>query len=143
MNKKLIIAIAIVALLVGGVIGLLGKKQEKTLGVGSNGINVIDGNPTSAGSTTTPAGNSGLPVQVLARNNSRQYAVICNDDSTNNVYLTMRDFTSPTAAGTNVSGTIRINSGGGCYEILPENLFLGQVWATSTARSVKILFLDK
>lgn len=145
MNK--VLNTALLLIIVGLLAGSFFKQESLLGGVGSNGINVIDGNATNVGATSTPNNNSGEPVKVLARNNGRQYASICND-ATTPIYLIFKDFASVQVASSSAATTLsyRLNAAniaGNCYQIRPENLFLGEVWATSTIRSHQVIFYDK
>ncbi len=73
-------------------------------------------------------------TMVLPPRASRRYAVIVND-SDETIYLT-RGVNAVLRKG------IRLNAGGGSYEIKPENLFLGQVNAIC-ASGGKILTISE
>ena len=65
---------------------------------------------------------------------NRKYALFVND-STNDIYLNL--------GGTAVANTgIRLNSGGGSLEMMPENLFYGDVNFISTAAADRLLVTE-
>ncbi len=101
--------------------------------------------------TTTSTGSFGdgtIPVKLLDMNSARDYAIFCNDSNVP-VYLTVTTSvltvdglgtTNGDAAATSSIAAldgIRLNANGGCYELLPENLVWGHVWATSTGGITK------
>ena len=103
------------------------------------GFNVIDTVTHTATST-----DGVLPMKLLEENTSRLNAVIQNDSDTA-LYIFFQEFASNIAASTTVlvNTGIRVNANGGEYVIKPENLYTGQVWATSTAGSKNILITEK
>lgn len=109
----------------------LAKEQPKDTQLGAfaaAGFNVID--TTSSTVTTTKAVNATL---VLPTNRSRIYGAIQNDSDTD-VYIYLANFTDQSAASTTVirNQGIRLPANGGFYEMLPENIYTGQVWVAST-----------
>jgi hypothetical protein len=101
----------------------------------------IGANITNGATTTT---SLAVPVKVLNTNGSRRYALITNDSDTV-VYLYLGYFASPKAASTTVALNtgVRLAASGGSFEIDPDNLYTGQVWATSTAASKKLIYVEK
>lgn len=137
--KFILIQVAISTLLVGLVAWAISARQkdvEPETGV-TQQDNVLYG--MSPNSTTTAAV---LPVLVLARDRFRNYAAVINDSDTA-VYITCKNFDSPSAASTTADlDGIRLNASGGSLEFLPENLCLSDVWASSTVSGKKILFVS-
>ncbi len=84
---------------------------------------------TENGATSTCLSCAG--VRVLDRNDDRQYALITNDSS-NVIWLSLATTTSDKTVVPLPNEGIRLNASGGSYEIKPENMFTGDVWATST-----------
>ena len=95
---------------------------------------------TTAGATTT---STNLPVKVLSNNSDRHYATIQNDSDTV-VYLHLERFASGAAASTSVllNQGIRLNADGGTFEINVNNMYTGEIWATSSAANKNILFVE-
>lgn len=98
-------------------------------------------NPTNSATTTQIS----LPVMVLNINADRKYASIQNDSDTV-IYLHLAYF----ASASDASSTVLLNEG---FRLLPSaanefiideiNLYTGQVWATSSAASKNIIYLEK
>ena len=107
---------------------------------------------TSTGSFT----DGMMPVKLLERDADRVYALIINDSSSDiYVYATssnlgtdgLGDSVFDAAATSSLvsinpdeemsQSGIRVVSDGGAYEILPDNLVIGYIWATSTAGATK------
>lgn len=133
----ILLALTIIALIVLVAIGL----QKKSLG----GAISITGslNPFST-VTHTVTSTLGLEaVQLLATTTARTGVLIQNDGATA-VYLRLKSFPNATNATANVTPNsgIRVNANGGEYKILPENLYTGPIWATSTAQGMKILITE-
>ena len=136
--------------MVGGVVlgvvgafllGMLARPQKVVLPLGINSGEVNQFHTTNQAVVTTS--NSGLPARVLAENTSRYYAAIVNDSDTA-IYITLQSFTNSSSASTTVGAGkgIRLNSNGGSYEILPENMYTGEVWASSSASGKSITSVD-
>jgi len=99
-------------------------------------------NPTNGATTTTA---SSLPVKVLDNNADRKFASIQNDSDTD-IYLHFGYFANASAAST----TVGVNQG---FRLLPnaanefiindEQMYTGQVWASSTAGSKNIVTIEK
>ncbi|MBI3980968.1 hypothetical protein HY345_03130 [Candidatus Microgenomates bacterium] len=117
------------------------QKEPKSLGAGATDFNLVDSMTLSA--TSTVANASGDPVKVLSRNYNRIYAVIQNDSDTD-IYLWPQNFANIAAASSTVSATGSLKlTPGGHLELLPENMIITDVWATSTLGNKRILFLEK
>lgn len=134
----------ILILLVAGQIGgqLVVKKMDKPSSLGGSNYNNVNILNTVTHSSTSTA-SLPLPVLVLARNSSRAYAKIANNSATA-VNIFLGNFASMSAASTSVSSTAGIrlapvNSPGFEYDIKPENLYVGDVWASSTLSGLQIL----
>lgn len=143
--QKLLNIIGIMVLFFAAYI-FLSQEKYKNAGIFSepesfgSDINLLEGNIANSATSTT----SDLPVKVLDNNSARQYAKIMNDSDTA-VYLYLGNFASPSAASTSVAINkgVRLNANGGEYVIESGNLWFGQVWATSTAASKGIIYLEK
>jgi len=138
MKKHIFVVSAIAIVLI--VLAFLGGRYLKpdAPAGGTSVDNLIDG----LTSTATSTGGT-FPIKVLDTNYGRGYALIQND-SANDVYLWFQDFTTTA----NASTTVAVNKGvllkpAGHYEMLPENLIVGQVWATSTVSGSRILIIEK
>ena len=110
------------------------SNKTPPLGAGSQGtVNVVD--KIIRGTTTTLDTNSQI---VIPASSTRIYALIINDSDTD-IYLHFQNFTDHVAASTTVirNRGIRLNANGGSYEILPENMYVGDVWVASTTASGK------
>jgi len=145
--KKSIIAVlsTIIVLLSGGV------AVEK---LGFSEFNDLQ-NPVIT-STSTGSFATNVPVKVLDNKTGRRYARIINDDDTSDVYLYITNDAlchnfAELASGCDASATstiteltgIRLENEGGYYDITPDNQFTGEVWATSSASSVKIITIER
>ena len=144
--KKILIGsgVGLLLVLLVAQLTVLIKIQNQTAGFNSKRDNAVGSYATrnllnfmSPNSTTTAV--SGLPVLVLARDRNRQTARIQNDSATP-IYITEQNFDSPMAASTtaNLNGG-RLNASGGTLEY-EDNLWQGDVWASSTLTGLKILF---
>lgn len=144
-NNFAVIALAVVAglaIIASLVMGLQKLKVEEYAGAytppSGNTIDLMDELSTTTKTT--------MPVLALARNTSRLYAAFVNDsDTVMYLYFATTTFSNPSAASTTVgiNKGIRLNANGGSYEILPENLFIGEVWVTSTASGKKLLITSQ
>ena|SRR3990167_7189199 len=141
--NKLYIPIAGGVLILGIILGALVNHQQPAeapqqpiLGLAGSAyaINQID--RTTLTNTSTHTNNAQI---ILPRNNNRKYAIIVNDSSVA-VYIHLRNFDSNNAASTTVRNGIgiRLNASGGNYEILPENLYIGDIWIASTTATQTI-----
>jgi hypothetical protein len=86
--------------------------------------------------TTTSAITEKL---VLPANEARTYAIITNDSDTV-IYLNQSDVS---ASSTIDKFSIRLNANGGTYEITDKNLYVGNVYASSSVAGKNILVLEK
>jgi len=108
------------------------------------GSNIFTSGVNNSATTTR---DFAYPVKVLSANSGRQYAHICNDSDTV-IYLAL-DSESPTSTiNTRIipNSGIRLNAvsnANSCFDITTDNLYLGEVWATSTAAAKKIIFIEK
>jgi hypothetical protein len=87
-------------------------------------------NDFRSGLSTTTTTSVGLPKIVLTPRSGRKYAVITNTTATI-AYLSL----NATTTGTNLADsdfTIPLAASGGTYAINPDNLYLGNVWASSS-----------
>lgn len=141
MENKTFITMIIAVLIVVGVAVLVMIKQPAPPEVGLQTGIYNNFSKCFSFSTTTLAN---LPVKLLEFNPNRQYSSIVNDSSTN-LYITLATSTfTPASASTTVvsSGGIRLNSGGGAYEILPENMTWNEVWVATSTAGQRILIQD-
>lgn len=93
-------------------------------------------NDSQANLFLTVATSSGMIVTtssslVTASSTSRSYYVIVNDGS-NTVYLQFNDKDATVGSG------LRLNAGGGSYEINPDNLYRGAIRAIASGGSSNI-----
>ncbi len=142
-NNLAVIALAVVAvlaLIATVIVGLSKVGNEYAGAFAAPGHNQF---VTVTQTATTTATNL-LPVQVFATNTSRIYGLVVNDSDTD-IYIFLKGFSnSLTAAGlVDFNKGIRLNANGGNYEILPENMYLGPIWASSTATGKRLLTIEK
>lgn len=92
--------------------------------------------PNFSGATHSVITVANATTAVLAKNESRQYALLIND-SDEAVYIKF-------GAAAVVSEGIRINAAGGSYEISPAkaNLYVGAINAICTSGSKKLLVTE-
>lgn len=140
MNKYSItaIVISIVAILFAGY--AISLRQNPPQGAfAAPGFNIF-ARPTHTATST----HTTMPVLLMSTNTSRVYGLIENDSDTV-MYLYFGGFQDPVSASTTVNPNegVRVNANGGSYEILPENMYYGPIWATSTAASKNILITEK
>ena len=145
MTKLEKVGLAIVALGIAGLYYFLIPLHKPTLGSGGGSVDTTNFlNTVNHSVTTTYSGP--LPVKILAADYNRQYAHIENDSATV-VYIFLQTFSGATtstqesAASTTVgiNKGIRLPANGGSYDIKPENLYPGDVYASSTLGGLKIL----
>jgi len=142
----LVIVIAVAVVATGLILADLFKVKNEALGFPS-GSNVLDS--MTHYTTSTGSYDAAVPVKILTRNNERLYALIQNNSDTN-IYLYFptgllaynfselaTGYTSATSSITTLEGLVKIVPSGS-YEILPENMWIGEIWATSTAVSKNI-----
>lgn len=129
MNKKIVIGVVVVAI----VVGILAWSPWKKRSIGQGGTGVVnlitDLTPINYTSSSTS------PIRILNANYNRIYALIVNDSDTA-MYIYPVNFSSTSTASTTVIAGrgIRLNANGGSYEIDVNNTYVGEVWlATSTA----------
>jgi len=94
------------------------------MNLGYSGFNLIEGDVENGNVQLDP----NTITKVLSVNTGRIYALICNDDSSNTAYLHLANSTSSVA----VSKGVRLGAGD-CYEIGPDNLWLGKVYGIASA----------
>lgn len=70
-------------------------------------------------------------ARILATS-TRKYAIICNDDASDKLYLSLDADKPVTTTGENTSVVVAVNS---CYEIDTDNLYTGSIRASSTVSS--------
>lgn len=112
--------------------------------VGINYQNVNTLYTTSQVVTSTRTGAGGLPLLAMTRHETRVYGLIQND-CTSDIYIYLTNFSSDVTASTTAvaNNGIRLVAGGGSYEILPENLYVDDVWVATTTAACKILVTEK
>lgn len=140
MSKNILLVV--IGLIVGlGVGALVATKEIPSFsGINSPGFQIDS--VTSTVTTTAAA----LPIKLLDYNGDRHYARIQNISDTA-VWLYHGYFVSNDAASTTVGVTngIRLNTVGtvgSTYVIDQDNLYIGQLWASSTAASKSVLILE-
>lgn len=149
-----VIIVAVLVVAVGiYVASLMPKIQSGNLGAANADGNMIQGQVHY--STTTQSYCLSCPVKLVDRNANRQYVLIQNaSDSYVWLYFSKAlldyNFTEMTSGYTSATGTITSLNGlvalapTSTYEIMPDNLMIGQVWATSSnpaaARRINILY---
>lgn len=103
------------------------------------GFNVID--PPTQTSTTTDSSDA---TKILSRNSSRIYGLVVNDSDTD-LYIHFTNFADSNAASTTViqNEGVRLSASGGNYEILPENMYIGDIWVASTTAAKKLLITER
>lgn len=128
-------AIIVVGLIYTGVSQL----GNASLGARSDAATNMIGGLTAYSTTTAAA----LPVKILSLDSNRRYVAI-STNSTTPVYLY---FTTDTwtldGSGTPATSTITSLNGipvtsGALYEINPDNLIYGNIWASSTVSGIQI-----
>lgn len=136
MKKTIIFAVIAIAILFAVNQFLPLQSTQRNTG---GAVNYLSSVSTQSATNTTAL----WPVKILSGNTGRTYAQITNDSDTA-VYLYFGTFTDPSAASTSakVNQGIRLNATGGTYEITDQNLYVGEIWASSTASSKKILFVE-
>lgn len=98
--------------------------------------------------TITKAGTHGGAVYasttaggIIGRNEDRQYAAVIND-GTSTVYLCLATSTDSSVVTVAHKG-IRLNANGGSFEILPDNHWIGEIWAITASGESYISWVDK
>lgn len=120
--------IVLAALFVGILFGYY-STNNKNLGGISIPFNRVSTSASSTVGTTA--------VEVLSANTGRIYAVFTNDGS-DDVYLNL-GATTTSAVGMG----IRLNAGGGSYEINDLNLYTGEVSAISESAGINLCVTEK
>jgi hypothetical protein len=126
--KNILIGTAIILSVFSIVI--VAQYDFKTQNVGNINSGYFSGGVTNS-STTAATGTASL---VLTKNPLRQYAAICNDDPTYQVFLQFIDATSATTTSSLKKG-YQLNAGY-CYEIMYPKLFIGSVYAMTSSTQV-------
>ena len=134
--SKLQIIIGSIAVLVIAVIGIISFQSNVEPSFGVFEINNFSAVNHSTATTTADT----LPVQALSVNHGRKYALIQNHSDTD-VYLFFVDVTASTTGITDLNAGTKLVSGGS-YEILPENLYTGYVFVTSTVSNKAVGILE-
>jgi len=133
------IIIVVLVLMLGVLVGILcANYYPKNDVLGGGRANTFDGDSSNGATTTTSA----LSVKVLdITSGSRFYATVQNDSDTV-IYLHRGYFADAMTASTSVKVNegIRLNANGGTVEFNDNNLYVGQVWATSTAEDKVITY---
>lgn len=146
MKKTDIIAGVVAVILFIGIFAFLQKDNsgDGLLGGGQDAV-IIKGSDLTISTTSTA---TGIPVKVLDTNTARQYARITNNSDTV-IYLYLKDLSSAIQASTTLLKAavplngVYLTANGGTYEITSDNLYVGQVWATSTAASKAVIYMEK
>ncbi len=129
MDKKYIVLACVISLLLGGLVGRFSIR-------GSLSGAAPDLNYITAFSSSTVKSIGTTPILVTATNTGRTYARFTNNSDTaielnlgGNAYATS-------------SYSIRVNANGGIFEILPEYNYIGPVYASSSAASKPLMFIE-
>lgn len=116
------------------------------LGIGGGGMVAVDqlgsgyvDNNFTAATHSTVSTAAALPVEVLAENFARRYARIENHSGTT-VYLFFTDVTASTTIDDLAEGITLLTTES--YEIKPENLYTGYIYASSTAASKALAIVE-
>lgn len=129
MNKTLITILASAVLVAGGMFALEQVSKQEPTPQTAGEIIVL-----KSGTLTTTSKLCGTTSTLLmGTSTSRQYAAIVNDGSTN-IYLELSQGPAVLYEG------IRLNSGGGSYEIVQDNLYTGPIYciADTSAASTTV-----
>ena len=132
--KKFTWFLLILVAILSAIVLYLSVPKNKKLGANYFSLATV-----SATSTT-----SALPAKVLDVNSNRNYALIQNDSDTA-IYLYLGYFADQSAASTSVGvnkGIRLLPNAANSFEIDSDNLYTGQVWASSTAASKKIIYIE-
>lgn len=132
MKKTTKILLVVVGLLIACIAGYsLNNKTEPVVG----GVydNVLS--DCTMSHATTSKDDS---VKLLSADPGRQYAAITNNSTTTN--LSLHFGTASTTFEANRG--IRINPAGSSYEIVQENLWIGEVWTATTTETTTVMILD-
>jgi len=131
---------SIVSLIIAFILGIAGYGGYQVFGSRADAAtNMIGG--LTAFSTST---NSGiLPVKLLTMDSNRRYVSITNTSATAAYLYFTTDTWSLDGSGTPATSTITsLNGiylvGGGSYDINPDNMIYGHIWASSTVAGVKL-----
>lgn len=146
MDKRKISLLANISMIIGTLFLIIGvlyfinntvKNDDNSLGAAQ--INNFWDGSVSATTTTLTAGKASV---VLTQNSARNYAVLTNVSDTI-AYLAFNSTTTPNAVPLleEENYVIPLAASGGTYTINLDNLYLGQVIATSSA-AVEIRALE-
>lgn len=100
-----------------------------------NNIGGLDYSFTTATMASSSVATSWGAAPVLAYDTSRSYALFCNDNSSTSVYLGL-GATSSLAAGNMLGIRVAANS---CYEMNPQDIFTGNVYAVASPTASSLL----
>ena len=125
---KNIEVILIGVILIGFFVGININSSGITFGSGEN---IFTGGVTNASTTVATSSTS-----VLARNVSRQYAIICNNDGTNFVNLSFHASAAVATEGIQLAA-------GECYEINSTNLYKGAIYGIADTAAVVVTTIEK
>lgn len=114
--------------------------QQQFGGLVSDSFNAV----THTATTT----HASLPVKLLDYNGDRKWVQIKNDSNTD-IYIYLGYFADASAASTTVGinegiklSKVYVGSFDTPFEINQDNMYLGQVWATSTTSGKNILITE-
>lgn len=108
------------------------QKTNQQLGAFSAPYNILQ-NITHTSTNTA----SVLPTLILPRNASRRYAR-CTNESSGTIFFWFQNFDSNIAASTTVNMNGISVTASSSYDINPDNMWIGDVWATATASGRKV-----
>ena len=140
MKKLLVLSLAIMAVI--GLSALLSGCQSNNVGYGADYVNRI-----TVTQYATNTGSGTVPIQVLALDSTRNYALFQNlSDTAIYLFFSSTTLTPQVASATfTVLNGVRlapVNSAGSVYEMRPENISGAQVWASSTAsgKTISVMY---
>ena len=111
--------------------------------IGSVETNDLGYNGFTNSSVTTAGTDS---TEVLAANEARQYARICNNSAAI-VWLSIGEATSTSDDIITANAGVQLNTvglTGSCWEITPQNnMYFGAVYATSTPAGSALIYTEK
>lgn len=109
--------------------------SEEEIDLGSSYTwNIMTAGVTNSSTTVATS----TATSILTRSTSRIWAIICNDDATNSVYVHFADASSSVAVQTG-----RKLTPGTCYEIGPDNLWIGRIWGIASGGQVVVTTVSK
>lgn len=131
--KEVIVGILLVVLLFGASLEIANFLQSPSANVGGTAATVnriVD--PVTNSSVDVSASTSTL---VLASNVGRVYAAIVNN-SANSIWISL-------GAAAVANKGILLNANGGSYEINPNNMYVGNIYAIASSTTSTVTIVEK